>query len=169
MPMTELRELLKHELGDLLYAEKTFLRGLKKMAREIADPQVKERVEEHVGETEEQIERLNDAFRVIGEKAKAEKCPGAIGILEEHDSFKSEEKPSKTVLEAFDLGSALRAEHYEIAGYRTAIALATALGEKECVAILHENLTEEEAMAKFLERNAVKSLRKLVKQQAAEA
>lgn len=164
---TDLKELLKHELGDLLYAERLFLRGTKKMAKEVSSPEMKARLEEHAEETEGQIERLNQAFEAIGEKPKAEKCEAAIGLLEEHDSFKSEEKPSKPILEAFDLGSGLRVEHYEIAGYRSAIALATALGENECAGILRESLLEEEAMAKFLEKNAVKSLKKLRKEMAA--
>jgi ferritin-like metal-binding protein YciE len=166
MAVTELRELLTHELGDLLYAERRFLTATKAMARETSSPDMKARVEEHVRETEGQIQRLEEAFRAIGEKPKAEKCEAAIGLKEEHDSFKSEEKPTKPMLEAFDIGSGLRVEHYEIAAYRSAMAVATALGENECVALLQENLVEEEAMAKFLEKNAVRALRKLARQDA---
>jgi hypothetical protein len=96
---------------------------------------------------------------VIGEEAVAEKCHAAIGLKEEHDSFVREEEPSAPMLEAFDLGNGLRVEHYEIAGYRSAIALAQALGENECVALLSESLREEEAMASFIERSAVRSLK----------
>jgi ferritin-like metal-binding protein YciE len=141
--MTDPKDLLKHELGDLLYAERRFLTATKTMARETSDPQVKQRIEQHVQETEAQIERLGRAFEAIGEKQKAEKCEAAIGLREEHDSFKSDEKPSKTLLEAFDLGSGLRVEHYEIAAYRTAIAVANALGQEECARILGESLAEE--------------------------
>jgi ferritin-like metal-binding protein YciE len=120
--MTDPKELLVHELKDLLYAERRFLTATKHLARETANPEIKQRIQQHVGETERQIDRLGKAFEAIGEKAKGEKCEGAIGLREEHDSFKSEEKPSKELLGAFDLGSGLRVEHYEIAGYRTAIA-----------------------------------------------
>lgn len=161
MEASEMRELLKHELGDLLYAEQLILKMLGTLSREVKNPEMLERVREHVGETEEQIERLRRAFESIGEKAKAERCDAAIGLKEEHDSFKKEEKPSKALLEAFDLGSSLRVEHYEIAGYRSAIAVATALGERECVALLSESLREEEAMATFIERNSVKVLKGL--------
>ena len=159
----EMRELLKHELGDLFFAERVFLKGTKTLAKEAQDPMVKERLEEHVRETEGQIERLQEAFRAIGERAKAEKCEAALGLQEEHDSFKSEEKPSKMLLSAFDLGSGLRVEHYEIAGYRSAIAVATALGERECAALLKENLQEELAMAAFLEKNSLAVLRAMAK------
>jgi ferritin-like metal-binding protein YciE len=154
-PGGEMRELLKHELGDLLFAEKVFLKATKTLAKEAQDPAIKGRVEEHVRETEGHIERLNQAFRAIGEKPKAEKCEAALGLQAEHDSFKSDEKPSKTLLSAFDLGSGLRVEHYEIAAYRTAIAVATAVGERECAGILKENLKEEMAMASFLEKSAL--------------
>lgn len=159
--MTDPQELLKHELGDLLYAERRFLTATKTMARETADPEIKARIEQHVRETEGQIERLERAFEAIGEKAKAEKCPAAIGLREEHDSFKQEEKPSKTLLEAFDLGSGLRVEHYEIAAYRTAITLANVLGQAECARILQESLAEEEEMARFLEKSAPRALKRL--------
>ena len=168
-PATELKEVLTHELGDLLYAERRILTMLKTMEREAADPELQARLVEHRGETEEQIERLGRAFEAIGEKAKAEKCPGIIGLKEEHDSYKREEKPSKPQLAAFDLGSGLRVEHYEIAAYRTAIAMSTALGYAECGRILQESLMEEEAMARFLEKNAVASLRKLLAAEKAKA
>ena len=160
--MTEPKDLLKHELADLLYAERRFTTATKTMIRETADPEVKARLEQHLQETATQIERLEKAFAAIGEKAKAEKCEAAIGLREEHDSFKSEEKPSKQILEAFDLGSGLRVEHYEIAAYRTAIALATVLGQTECASILQQSLAEEEEMAAFLEKIAPKALAKLL-------
>lgn len=156
-----MRELLEHELGDLLYAERRFVTATRKMARETKDPEMKARVEKHLEETERQVERLEKAFEAIGEKPKAEKCEAAIGLREEHSSFKAEEKPSKKLLEAFDLGSGLRIEHYEIAAYRAAIAIADHLGETECVRNLRENLAEEEDMANFLEQNAPKALARL--------
>jgi ferritin-like metal-binding protein YciE len=159
--MTEPKELLVHELADLLYAERRFLTGTKHMAKETANPKIRKRIEQHVKETETHITRLEKAFESIGEKAKGEKCEAAIGLREEHDSFKSEEKPSKELLEAFDLGSGLRVEHYEIAGYRTAIAVAKALGQQECANILKQNLAEEEDMAAFLEAEAPTALKSL--------
>jgi len=65
------------------------------------------------------------------------------------------------MLEAFDLGSGLRVEHYEIAAYRTAIAIAKTIGNQQCATLLSENLAQELEMAKFLETNAAAALRKL--------
>jgi ferritin-like metal-binding protein YciE len=152
--MTEMKELLTHELGDLLYAERRFLTSTRHLAREARDPKLRQRIERHVEETEGQIERLADAFEAIGEKPRAERCEAAIGLREEHDSFRKEERPTPEILEAFDLGSGLRVEHYEIASYRSAIAVANALGETACANLLRRSLKEEEEMAGFLERNA---------------
>jgi ferritin-like metal-binding protein YciE len=162
--LTELKELLTHELGDLLYAERRFLTATRRLARENDDPELKERMERHVGETETQIGRLEKAFESIGEKAKAKRCEAAIGLREEHDSFKTEEQPSRQILQAFDLGSGLRVEHYEIAAYRSAITLAKTLGESECATILQESLREEEDMAGFLERAAPRALKKMLRE-----
>jgi ferritin-like metal-binding protein YciE len=158
MAVNDLQDLLKHELGDLLFAEKTILKGLKKMTREVSNPEMKQRMEAHYTETEQQIQNIERAFESMGLKARAQKCPGILGIMEEHDEFKTEEEPSKPILEAFDLGSGLRVEHYEIAGYRSAIALARALRQREVVDLLKQNLEQEVAMARFIETSAVQSL-----------
>jgi ferritin-like metal-binding protein YciE len=158
---SELRALLLHGLGDLLSAERLFLASTRTLAREAQDPEVRARVEQHVGETEGQIERLREAFGALGERQRAVTCEAARGLKEEHDSFKSEEKPSKQLLSAYGLGSGLRVEHYEIAAYRSAIELATALGERECAGILNESLKEELAMASFLEKNSRAVLKRM--------
>ena len=161
MAVNDLQALLKHELGDLLFAEKTILKGLKKMTREVSNPEMKARMEAHYTETEQQIENLERAFESMGLKPRAQKCPGILGIMEEHDEFKTEEEPSKPILEACDLGSGLRVEHYEIAGYRSAIALARALRQREVVDLLKQNLEQEVAMAKFIETAAAASLQQV--------
>ena len=161
MAVDDMTKLFKHELGDLLYAEKTFLKGLKAMAKETSDPTIKQRILQHHAETEGHVTTLQAAFEAAGFSAKATKCDAAIGLKEEHDSFKDEEEPTPEVLEAFNLGSGLRVEHYEIAGYRSAIAIAKTLGFDESAALLEQNLAQEEEMARFLEQHAASALQKL--------
>ena len=153
------QELLKHELGDLLYAEKQILKALKPMIRETSDPEMKERLVQHQDETEQQIGNLERAFEALGLKARGQKCPGILGILEEKKEFQEEEEPSKPILEAFNLGAGLRVEHYEIAAYRSAMALARSLRQPQVVELLKANLEQEIAMAKFIEASSAKVLR----------
>lgn len=161
MAVDDMTKLFKHELGDLLYAEKTFLKGLKAMAKETSDATIKQRILKHHAETEGHVRTVESAFAAAGFSVKATKCDAAIGLKEEHDSFKDKEDPTPEILEAFNLGSGLRVEHYEIAGYRSAITLARALGFDESAALLEQNLAQEEDMARFLEQNAVTALQKL--------
>ena len=161
MAIDDLTKLFKHELGDLLFAEKTFLKGLKAMAKETSNPVIKQRILDHASETEGHIDTLGRAFEAAGLKAKATTCDAALGLKEEHDSFKEDEKPTPEMLEAFNLGSGLRVEHYEIAGYRSAIVLAKTLGFDESAALLQQNLAQEEAMAKFLEAQSAGALASL--------
>jgi ferritin-like metal-binding protein YciE len=161
MSMENLHDLLKHELGDLLFAEKTVLKGLKKMTKEAKDPDVKARLEQHYTETEQQITNLEAAFEAIGEKARAQKCPGILGIMEEKKEFDSEEEPSPELKEAFNLGAGMRVEHYEIAGYHSAIALAKVTGNRECADLLTQNLQQELDMEKFLRAASGKALKEI--------
>ena len=165
MPVKDLRALLKHELGDLYFAEKHILKALKKMTKEATDPELRERMERHQSETEGHIDRVERAFAALDLKPKAQKCPGILGIIEEHDEFKEEEEPTKETLAAFDMGSGLRVEHYEIAAYRGIIALSKALGEREVADLMAQNLAEEVDMEKFLVANSVRALKEMAREE----
>lgn len=152
--MTDPRELFMHELGDILYAENMLLKALPKMAKEASDDELRAGFTEHLEETRGQVDRLKKAFEALGEKAKAEQCPGIEGIIEEHDEFMEENAPSPEVRDIFLTGSGARAEHYEIAAYSGLITLARALKEREVVELLTENLREEKEALKTLEKAA---------------
>jgi ferritin-like metal-binding protein YciE len=139
------RELFLHELGDVLYAEKQLLKTLPKLAEEASDTTLSTAFQEHQRETEGHVANVEAVFESIGEKPKAEKCPGIDGIKKEHDEFLQNEKPSEDVLDMFLTGAAARAEHYEIAAYTGLITMAESLGETEAVGLLQQNLQQEEA------------------------
>jgi Mn-containing catalase len=56
----------------------------------------------------------------------------------------------ENVLDLSIIGAGSRVEHYEMAGYTTAINLAKQLGENEVASLLSESLSEEEAADKKL-------------------
>jgi ferritin-like metal-binding protein YciE len=134
-----------HELGDILYAERTLVKVLPKLAQEATDSTLRDAFEKHLGETEQHVTNIEKAFEMVGESAKAEKCPGIDGIKKEHDEFVSKEDPSTDVLDMFLTGAAARTEHYEIAAYTGLITTAKALGENDVAKLLDENLTQENA------------------------
>ena len=115
--MSEPRELFLHELGDVLYAENVLVKALPKLAQEASDDELRAGFEPHLEETKQHVKNVEKAFEALGEKAKAEKCPGIEGIKKEHDEFMKEEQPSTDVADLFLTGAGARAEHYEIAAY----------------------------------------------------
>jgi ferritin-like metal-binding protein YciE len=143
--MEDPRELFLHELGDILYAERTLVKALPKLAQEATDSTLAEAIKHHLAETEKHVGNVEKVFELVGETAKAEKCPGIDGIKKEHDEFVSKEQPSSDVLDMFLTGAAARTEHYEIAAYTGLITMAKALGEKDAAGLLSENLTQEKA------------------------
>jgi ferritin-like metal-binding protein YciE len=146
--MEDPRELFLHELGDILYAERTLVKALPKLAQEATDSTLAEAIKHHLAETEEHVANVEKIFELVGETAKAEKCPGIEGIKKEHDEFVSKEQPSSDVLDMFLTGAAARTEHYEIAAYTGMITMADALGETEASKLLGENLKQEQAALK---------------------
>ena len=146
--MEDPRELFLHELGDILYAERTLVKALPKLAQEATDSTLAEAIKHHLAETEEHAANVEKIFELVGETAKAEKCPGIDGIKKEHDEFVSKEQPSSDVLDIFLTGAAARTEHYEIAAYTGMITMADALGETKASKLLEENLKQEQAALK---------------------
>jgi len=148
--MTDPRELFLHELGDILYAENVLVKALPKLSQEAGDDELRASFEVHLEETKQHVKNVEKAFEALGEKAKAEKCPGIDGIKAEHDEFMKEEQPSTEVADMFLTGAGARTEHYEIAAYTGLVIAANALGETECASLLDANLRQEkQALAKL--------------------
>ena len=148
--MTEPRELFMHELGDILYAERVLVKALPTLEKEATDEELAVSFHEHRAETEQHVANLERAFEELGEKVKAEKCPGIEGIKQEHDDFVKTQSPSPEVLDAFLTGAGARTEHYEIAAYEGLIASAEAMGEDRVAKLLSDNLgQEQEALQKM--------------------
>ena len=149
--MSEPRELFLHELGDILYAENVLVKALPKMAQEADDADLSTGFEEHLDETKKHVAVLEQVFETLGEKPKAEKCPGIEGIKKEHDEFIDENTTSAEMLDAFLTGAASRTEHYEIAAYTGLVTQARALKQPDAVALLQENLKQEKEALKKVE------------------
>jgi ferritin-like metal-binding protein YciE len=82
---------------------------------------------------------------MLGEKAKAKACAGMRGIIDEGSEHAGEDYEDESLRDAMIIGSAQRAEHYEIAAYGTAIAHARLLQQDDVVSLLELTLEEEKA------------------------
>ncbi|MBA3429258.1 MAG: ferritin-like domain-containing protein [Actinobacteria bacterium] len=141
--MSDPRELFLHELGDVLYAERTLVKTLPKLQEEASDEELTLGFEEHLDQTKQHVKNVEQAFEKLGEKPTAEKCPGIDGIKQEHDDFVTKESPSQDVLDSFLTGAGARTEHYEIAAYEGLVTMADAMGETDVVQLLNTNLEQE--------------------------
>ena len=149
--MTTPKELFVHELQDVYYAEKQLTRVLPQLASEANDRELTRAFESHHKETQKHIANLEKVFKNLNRNAEGQACPGIDGIKREHDQFKQEHQTTEVLSDVFLTGSASRTEHYEIAAYTSLIEKARALGERDSVKLLQENLKQEKEALKKVE------------------
>jgi ferritin-like metal-binding protein YciE len=144
MPKGSLQELLIDDLKDVFDAEKQITRALPKMVKKASSEELRAGLQAHLQQTEEQIERLVQAFQQLGVPAKGKKCPGMQGLIEEGSEHMQEHEKGPG-LDAVIIASAQKVEHYEMAAYGTLRTWATQLGHTEVADLLEQTLEEEKA------------------------
>lgn len=140
--METLEELFEETLRDIYYAEKAILKSLPKMAKKAASADLAAAFEEHIAQTEGQVERLEQIFEMIGKAARGKTCPAIDGLAEEAAEIMKEAKDD-TVRDAGMLAAAQAVEHYEISRYGTLAAWADKLGMEDAAQLLRATLEEE--------------------------
>ncbi|MFH6959117.1 ferritin-like domain-containing protein [Flavobacterium aquidurense] len=137
-----LRELFVDSLKDIYWAEKALVKALPKMAKNATSENLITAINEHLSVTQEQVARLEEVFKSVGEKAVAKKCDAMEGLIKEGESI-MEETEAGPVRDAGIIAASQKIEHYEIATYGTLAAFATTLGEDDAVLLLEKTLAEE--------------------------
>ncbi len=153
MKLETLRDLLVEQLQDLYHAEKQLVKALPKMEKAATSPDLKAAFHKHLEETKGHVERLEQVFEQLGEKAKTKTCKAMEGLVAEGAEM-IEERAEPEVRDAGLIAAAQRVEHYEMAGYGTVRAYAKLLGEAECLQLIEATLSEEEATDKALTKLA---------------
>jgi ferritin-like metal-binding protein YciE len=142
MKLKDLDSLFVHQLKDLYGAEKKLTKALPKMAKAATDDSLHSLFEEHEQESKGQINRLERIFKECDINTRGAKCPGMNGLIEEADELITEGADPE-VLDAALICAAQRVEHYEIAAYGCARALAEQLGRNDFARELGATLEEE--------------------------
>ncbi len=142
MKKDSLQELYIDELRDLYNAETQLVKALPKMAKAASNDQLRKAFEEHLGQTEEHVSRLEQIFEQLEQKPSGKKCLGMEGLVKEGSETMKEDY-AEAVMDAAIIGAAQRVEHYEMAGYGTVRALAELLGETDHASLLEQTLEEE--------------------------
>ena len=106
-------------------------------------------LQHHLWETQKHVQRLDQAFELIGESPKGTTCPAIDGIIKEANEIAGY-IAEKKVLDAALITAAQAVEHYEITRYGTLIAWAEEIGNSAVAKLLTTTLKEEKAADKKL-------------------
>ncbi len=140
---TEVRELLVEELKDAYSAEKQALRCMQKVLKKSSSPLLRDGIQLHIDQTQTQIDRVEQAMEKLEVRRGRKVCEAMRGLVDEAQHEVDEQDGKGPILDLVIVAGMQRIEHYEIAAYGTAIAMAKSLGEDEVADLLSETLEEE--------------------------
>jgi ferritin-like metal-binding protein YciE len=157
MKMESLQSLFVDELADLHSAESQLIKALPKMAQAACNPALKNAFQEHLQQTQNQLERIESIFESLGQKNPGKTCHGMKGLIEEGNE-RARDKGDPNVIDAGLIGAAQRVEHYEIAGYGCARTYAEMLGRQDAAQMLQKSLDEEKQTDVKLNKLAIECI-----------
>lgn len=144
MQSTQLMKLFEDELKDIYWAEKALTKAIPKMVKKATSPELKEALEDHLEQTQEQISRVEMVFEILDKKATAKKCEAMEGLIKEGEEI-MEDAEEGAMRDAGIISAGQKIEHYEIASYGTLRQFAKTLGLTKAVSLLEATLNEEKA------------------------
>lgn len=155
MALQNPKELFLYDLSSLYMMEQEQLKMLPQMAQECDDPKARSVIQEHEQETRQQVQNLEQCFRVLNSQPKQMESCAATGLKRDHDML-AQQNPSKEVMRLWTAEKGVKSEHMEIASYKVLIGMAIHMGEIRCVDLLEQNCMQEEAMAAKMSQIAYK-------------
>ncbi len=143
MQLTTLNDVFVDQLGDLKSAEQQLTDALPKMAQAASTPELREAFEEHLQETRGHVKRLQEIEQMVG-SIPTETCEAMKGLVSEGEEI-IEADGDPVAKDVALIAAAQRVEHYEMAAYGTARALARELDFSDAADLLSDTLDEESA------------------------
>lgn len=137
-----LKDFFLDGLKDIYWAENALVKALPKMFENATDQKLKTAIKDHLAQTKAHVNRLDQVFESLGEKAEGKKCLAMDGLLKEGDEILKETE-SGAVRDAGIIAASQKVEHYEIATYGTLAAFAKTLNERKALDLLLKTLGEE--------------------------
>lgn len=139
---SDLEKIMKDMMKDIYWAEKHLQKALGKLAKNASSKELSDAFLKHQEQTGTHIERVEQAFEMIGAKAQAKKCPAMEGLIEEANE-EIEEYEKGPGRDAAIIVASQKAEHYEIAAYGSLRTFASTLGYNDLAALFETTLQEE--------------------------
>ena len=157
MQSSQLMKLFEDGLKDIYWAEKALTKALPKMIKNATSEELIDALENHLSETEGQIERVERVFGILNKKPVAKKCDAMEGLIKEGEGI-MEECEEGSMMDAGIIAAGQKIEHYEIASYGTLRSFAETLGMEDVAQILEETLEEEKLADKKLTEVALSAI-----------
>ena len=147
---SRLQEFFVNELKDLLWAEQKLVDTLPKMAEAATSTQLRDAFQNHLAQTEEHVQRLEQIFGTLGLEPDTTKCDAMDGIVDEGEEIINDTDEGTATRDVGLIFAGQKVEHYEIASYGGMVSLAKTLGYTEAAGLLSMTLDEEKAANELL-------------------
>lgn len=157
---SKLQEFFEDQLQDIYWAEKKLVKTLPKMQEAATGNELKNAIGNHLEQTREHVNRLENVFDIIGKDARSKKCQAMAGIVDEGEDIIDETDSASAQRDVGIIFAAQKAEHYEIATYGGLRQLALTLGYDQVADILGQTLSEEKEADALLTQIAESSVNK---------
>jgi ferritin-like metal-binding protein YciE len=154
---SQLMKLFEDSLKDIYWAEKALTKALPKMAKKATSDELVKAIEKHLSETEDQVEKVEQVFEILGKKAQAKKCEAMDGLIKEAEEIMKESEEG-AMRDAGIIAAAQKVEHYEIATYGTLRTFAQTLGMDDAASVLDDILEQERNADESLTEIAVNTI-----------
>jgi ferritin-like metal-binding protein YciE len=156
------QELFVDKLGAALTMEETILEMLEKLQEEASDSSLRRNLQQHHRETQGHVENLNQVFTALGKRPEDQPCPAIEGLKKEGEQML--DKVDDSLVDSVILSGVIETEHHEIAVYDGLIIKAEQMGDDDVIALLNENIEQEEAALKKAISASEQLAKKLVRQ-----
>lgn len=135
-------------------AEYRFLAGMQQLLPLVTDPTLRASIQLHITQTQGQIARLQQVFAQLGMTAARTTNTVATALVSTAATL-AQQTPAGALRDSVITASLDQVEHYEIATYMALIAGATAARQTPAISLLMDNLIQEQATSRNLERQAL--------------
>jgi ferritin-like metal-binding protein YciE len=154
-------ELFVHKLGAALTMEETILDMLENLQEEASDPKLQRDLQQHHRETQQQVGNLKRVFQALGEEPEQQPCPTVEGL--EKEGKQMIKQADESLVDSVILSGVIETEHHEIAVYDGLIITAEQMDDDDIVALLQENLEQEEGALDKAVKASEQSAKQLVR------
>jgi hypothetical protein len=83
MAVQTTQEKFVHEMGDIYDAESVFLEDMEQLVQQASDPTLHSLIQDNIGQTQQQLKNLDQAFTLLGSRPKQRRSDAAAGLVAE--------------------------------------------------------------------------------------